>query len=152
MSDLIAQRDIVRTVSHRVRNYKDLGKDKHNWSCDVCGDSARDQRKARFYIGRKDNDLLCHCHNCGFSGSLLSYLRVAHPDLAEKLSVNTFVSTSTPTMVDYDALVSRLTDTTLIHLFGLRERDWVNWLLNKKIVLSKNSMTKLYNLRKSLAK
>jgi len=150
MTNLIEQRHILRTVSSRVRNYTDLGADSHRWSCDVCGDSARDRRKARFYVGRKDNNLLCHCHNCGFSGSLLSYLRVAHPDLAERLSVKSFVSSVPTSMLDYDSLVSRLDSSVLVHLFGLNHQDWVPWLLERKIALSKKSMVKLYNIRKKL--
>ena len=146
--NLIEQRHILRTVAARVRNYKELGADSHRWSCDVCGDSARDRNKARFYVGRKDNDLLCFCHNCNFSGSLLSYLRIAHPDLAESLTVNSFVKQETTSMVDYDAMVSRLNEDVLQHLFGLNEQDWVRWLLERKIVLSKKSMEKLYNIRK----
>ena len=144
MANIIEQRHILRTVFSRVRNHTDLGGDSHRWSCDVCGDSARDRRKARFYVGRKDNNLLCHCHNCGFSGSLLSYLRVSHPDLAEKLSVKSFVTSAAPTMVDCDSLISRLPESVLRHLFSL------SWLRDNKESIRKNSFIKLYNILKKV--
>ena len=142
--NLIEQRNAIRTVSHRVRNYRELGGDSHRWSCDVCGDSQRDSRKARFYVGRKANDLLCHCHNCGFSGSLLSYLRISHPDVAETLSVKSFVTNTAPLLVDYDRLIDRLQDVVIAHLFPL------SWLRDNKESISKKSFIKLYNILKAL--
>ena len=153
MIDLSEQRHTVRLISTRVRNFHEMGTDTFRWSCDVCGDSSRDRRKARFYVGRKGQDLLCFCHNCGFSGSLLSYCRISHPDLSEALSVKSFVSHTADSMVDFDALVNRLPNSILQHLFFFSvtpRAAWVERLKREKIVLSKKSFTKLYNLYSSI--
>lgn len=46
-----------------------------NSRCPVCGDSATDKKKARFYIYEKNNELNCNCLNCGLSTTLVSFLK-----------------------------------------------------------------------------
>lgn len=56
----------IGVLSVRLRNFKRKSGTLYNFSCPICGDSSKDQRKARAYIYEKKGKLLFHCHNgCG---------------------------------------------------------------------------------------
>lgn len=56
----------IGILSTRFRNFKRKSGSLWNFSCPICGDSAKDKRKARAYIYVKAGKLLFHCHNgCG---------------------------------------------------------------------------------------
>lgn len=56
----------IGVLSTRLRNFKRKSNTLWNFSCPVCGDSSKDQRKARAYIYEKSGNLRFHCHNgCG---------------------------------------------------------------------------------------
>lgn len=53
-------------LSTQIRNFKRKSGTLWNMSCPICGDSSKDQRKARGYVYLKEGKLLYHCHNgCG---------------------------------------------------------------------------------------
>lgn len=56
--------------------------DSYSKKCDICGDSKHSNKK-RLVLYRKssyDNDSI-KCFNCGYTGTMFSYLRNHHPDL-----------------------------------------------------------------------
>lgn len=56
----------IGVLSTRLRNFKRKSGTLYNFSCPICGDSSKDQRKARAYIYEKQGKLRFHCHNgCG---------------------------------------------------------------------------------------
>ena len=131
----------------RLRNFKKLGPSRWNFSCDICGDSAHNQRKARFYIGTQtgNNNLVCICHNCGWSGSLKTYLQLQHPDLYQTLQQKAFLHQD-HTLFNHDEMVENLPDNILKHVFFMNEPSierWIDKLKNKKIFLARKSFDKL---------
>jgi hypothetical protein len=64
-------------VGSRLRNFKQKKDYLWNYSCPVCGDSAKNKLKARGFIYRKGNDLFVKCYNCGYGtnlGNLIKYV------------------------------------------------------------------------------
>jgi len=64
----------VSLISYKLRNFKQKSQNYWNFSCPICGDSKKDQRKARGYVLVHKNILMYKCHNCGLScnfGNLL---------------------------------------------------------------------------------
>jgi transcription elongation factor Elf1 len=64
-------------LGSRLRNFKQTKDYTWNFSCPVCGDSAKNKLKARGYIFRAKSDLFVKCHNCGYStniGNLIKYV------------------------------------------------------------------------------
>jgi transcription elongation factor Elf1 len=55
-----------------------------NFSCEICGDSQINKRRARAYIGEKKNNLFYYCHNCNVSFSFESYLYHQDSNLFKK--------------------------------------------------------------------
>lgn len=139
---------LVQQMSTRVRNFTRKNDYLWNWSCDICGDSAKDTRKARFFVGRRDNELMCYCHNCGFTGSVETYFRQMHPDLSQTLSRDKFVEQA-PSLYDPNDLMS-LDDDILTYIFFINKfpnrREWLTFLATKKIILSKKSIIKLVGI------
>ena len=43
--------------------------------CNCCGDSATNKSKSRFHIIQKDDKLIVHCFNCGYSARFTTYLK-----------------------------------------------------------------------------
>ncbi|NBP54932.1 hypothetical protein EBU71_00035 [bacterium] len=62
-------------LSHRLRNFKKNKDYLWNFSCPICGDSARNKLKARGYIYRRENDLFVKCHNCSYGANLGNFLK-----------------------------------------------------------------------------
>lgn len=144
---------IAVQLEHRVRNYRRKTQYEFNWSCDVCGDSARNQRKARFFVGRREGNLVCHCHNCGFSASFSNYLREKHPDLYTHLAQSNILDTA-PVTFDYDRIVKRkgVSPDTLARLFYVDKFDdgkmWADHLTDRKIVFGKSALKKMVGIYK----
>jgi len=108
---------LINELAFEVRNFE-RSKDntKWKWSCVVCGDSKKDLRKARFGVARKQNEFVCNCFNCGYSGHFNFYLKEYHPHLYEKLVV-TKIKNNQPTLYDQNDLVSKLPNEILKHIF-----------------------------------
>jgi len=69
----------ISLISPRLRNFTKKGDYLWNFSCPFCGDSQKNQRKARGFIYRTKNDLFYKCHNCSH-GTNLSKL-IEHVDI-----------------------------------------------------------------------
>ena len=79
------------------RNYKLVSRMpiKLNCSCPVCGDSAKDKFKARFWYYYYKNGAMVHCFNCDFSSGFSRFLEEQDESmyreyLMEKRKENTF--------------------------------------------------------------
>lgn len=135
-------------ISSRVRNFKRIGDTNWNYSCDVCGDSVTNSRKARFFVGqdKKSGTLMVHCHNCGYSASFKNYCEYKHPDVHKELNQKKFFSDNT--LYDIDSIINKIdSEEVLVKLFFIdRFKDtnqWVGCLRDRKIKVNKNNFKKL---------
>lgn len=143
----------INDVGLEVRNFKKhRNKDSWQFSCEVCGDSQVNRRKARFGIAKKDNAWVCHCFNCGYSNSLFGYLKDFHPSIYSRISVKSFESQQ-PLMYDLNHLIEGSVDSdTLTKIFFINKfsnnRYWLDYLVKKKITLKQDNIRKLYKMHK----
>ena len=131
---------IINEIALEVRNFeRSKDNSRWKWSCLVCGDSKKDQRKARFGVARKQNEFVVNCFNCGYSNHFNQYLREYHPHLQTKLSVS-LIKSEMPTMYDQNDLVSQLPHEILKHIFYNGNVDMLSKI---KLDITKDNQQKL---------
>ena len=151
--DSFEVRQVINELSIEVRNFRRSRDGKSwTWSCEVCGDSRINKRKARFGVAIKDGSFVCHCFNCGYSASFIHYLKDFHPHQYERVVVSGFMEHN-PLMNDIDRLFNgQVSDKSLLSLFYINNfsntKYWLDYLEKKKIKLKKENIRKLYNMHK----
>lgn len=130
--------EILRTeMPPIVRNFRQSSPSHWGWSCDICGDSKKDRRKARFGVSVVKNELLCNCFNCGWSGTFKTYLHYQHPDLAKRVSRNNFVVNAPKEDSYNDQIIKSVDSEILLQIYYImyepKHKDWLNLLIRKKI-------------------
>jgi len=74
------QKEFIFRLSTSLRNFK-WKANGANFSCPVCGDSQRNETKARGYLFEKENLYQYFCHNCSFSAKFSFFLKTINPVL-----------------------------------------------------------------------
>jgi len=80
----------IDRVSPTLRNFKWKKNDLANCSCPICGDSQKNQRKARGFFYQKGNDFFYKCHNCGVGHNIYNFLKEVSPSLCKEYSLERF--------------------------------------------------------------
>lgn len=72
-----------RALSHlpRFRQVNNASQFKLNCRCPVCGDSQKDQMKARFWAYGTGDNVFLKCYNCDYGKPIGIYLKEYEPDL-----------------------------------------------------------------------
>lgn len=71
----------INLLSGSLRNFKKKSAVLYNFSCPKCGDSHKDQTKARGYIFQKKGQFSYFCHNCNYSKTFRNFLKEIDPRL-----------------------------------------------------------------------
>lgn len=79
----------------RLRNFAKKNDYLWNYSCPVCGDSAKNPRKARGYIYKFKQDLLAKCHKCGYSTNLGNLIKHVDSNLYDEYVVERYKNGAT---------------------------------------------------------
>lgn len=74
------QKEFIHRLSTSLRNFK-WKANGANFSCPVCGDSQKNETKARGYLFEKENLYQYFCHNCSFSAKFSFFLKTVNPTL-----------------------------------------------------------------------
>ena len=98
-------------LAPRVRNFKQQKDYLWNFSCPLCGDSKKNQSKARGYIYRKESSLFYKCHNCQAGTSLGNLLKQVDQRMYNEYSLEKFGSTNNKHVNDKPDLEIFKTDT-----------------------------------------
>ena len=149
--DSVQVRQVLADLQFEVRNYKANRNGKSwAWSCDICGDSQVNKRKARFGLAHKDNAYVVHCFNCGYSNTFVGYLKSYHPNMYERVTVDDFVNSLD--MYDLNRLFTKVTNKTLHNIFYINKfrnaKYWLDYLQRKNIRLKEANLRKLYTMHK----
>lgn len=137
----------------RVRNFQKIGDNQWKWSCDICGDSRTNTRKARLFTGYDGKSMMCFCHNCGWAGSFKKYTELQHPDIYRKLNEQSFLD-GAMSLFSHDDIINKIdSDEILIRLFFIDRYknidQWIYLLKSKKISLNRKSLQRLLLLHKA---
>lgn len=72
----------IGLLSSRLSRFKRVNRKTYNFRCPICGDSRKNQYKARGFLFAKDsNGFLYHCHNCNVTLSFDILLKELDPSL-----------------------------------------------------------------------
>ena len=152
MIDNISIINAVHDVSLEVRNFTKNRNGSYSYSCDVCGDSRINPRKARFGIAKKDNVWVCHCFNCGYSNTFIGYIKDFHPSIYERYNAEKFLENA-PTLYDLNPIFEKVNERILINIFYVNKFKnptiWMNYLNKKKISLDKGNLKKICKIHKN---
>lgn len=99
MSSLYLDIKYARIVGQRLARWKIKKENPFhaNSRCQICGDSATNQNKARFHIIQQNDTLFCKCFNCDYSTNLFSFLKTYHSDIFSEYTFEKYrVTDSTP--------------------------------------------------------
>lgn len=71
----------IGQVSYKLRNFKKKNDYYWNFSCPICGDSKKNDLKARGFVykNKTQDRLVYKCHNCGISMSLGNFIKHIDP-------------------------------------------------------------------------
>lgn len=82
------EEEFILDASVYLRNFKKIGS-KYQCSCNLCGDSKKDPKKARGSIYMYQGDWFFNCYNCGKSLIFYKWLQTINEELYKKyLSAN----------------------------------------------------------------
>jgi len=80
----------LRLISSRFRNAKWKNEDLLNHSCPYCGDSEKNQHKARGYHFKMKETFIYKCHNCSVSKPFAKFLKEQDTKLWKEYAVEKF--------------------------------------------------------------
>lgn len=97
----------ISLLSPKLRNFKQRGEFLWNFSCPVCGDSQKNNLKARGYIYKRKEHFGFMCHNCGSTMGLQKFMKYIDPTLYNEYQLETFVQSNTTTKVDASEFITK---------------------------------------------
>ena len=74
----------INMVSPQLQKFKWKKENLANCRCPICGDSTKNQNKARGFFYQKGNDFFYKCHNCGVGLNLYNFLKDVSPSLCKE--------------------------------------------------------------------
>lgn len=85
----------IGLVSARLERFKRRG-NVYNFRCPLCHDSEKNLRKARGYFVEVKGHFIFHCHNCGKTHKLYTFLKQIDPVLADEFKTENFINSTVP--------------------------------------------------------
>jgi DNA primase len=79
----------LNLLSSRLQRFKKVNT-QYNFRCPICGDSKKNQTKARGWMLTKGSKVMYHCFNCTVTLSYKNFLKKIDPSLFEQYSLEQF--------------------------------------------------------------
>jgi len=80
----------LNLISTKLKRFQKKNDNLWNCRCPFCGDSKKNQNKARGYFFKKENKILYKCHNCDIGLSLKKVLKLIDSSLYERYNLELF--------------------------------------------------------------
>jgi hypothetical protein len=87
---MIVDTKYIGLISLRLKNFKKKNNNIWNCSCPICGDSKKDERKARGYFLPYKGKMMYKCHNCGIALPFSAFLKRFDQDLYKEYRMEKF--------------------------------------------------------------
>ena len=78
---MFIEQKYMMIISSQLQRFKKTGDYLYNFRCPYCGDSQKNQSKARGFVFRKESNLIYKCHNCGKGASFKNLLNHVDPQI-----------------------------------------------------------------------
>lgn len=98
-------------LSPKLQKFKQIGKNKWNFRCPLCGDSNKNKRKARGYAFEYKGTILTKCHNCGVSLPIEKLIETMDPVMAKEYRLEKFKESSKP-RISQKEFIKKVSSTT----------------------------------------
>ena len=72
---MYVEQKYLNLISSQLQRFKKTNDFVWNFRCPYCGDSQKNQSKARGFVFRKESNLIYKCHNCGVGANLNNFLK-----------------------------------------------------------------------------
>ena len=83
-------RKFLKLLSPKLGKFTQRREDLYNFRCPFCGDSQKNQFKARGYIYRKKDDYFYKCQNCGIGHSMYNFISHLDPEMVKEYALETY--------------------------------------------------------------
>lgn len=98
----------IGIVSTRLDKFKRKSSNLFNFRCPICGDSESNQNKARGYIYQKEGKMLFHCHNCGATMGIPSFIKMIDVNLYNEYQLEKLQGKKTPEQDEFEKFVAKM--------------------------------------------
>ncbi len=85
-------RKFLKLLSPKLNRFSEKKEDLYNFRCPFCGDSKKNQLKARGYIYRKKNDYYYKCQNCGVGHTMYNFVNLIDGNMAKEYALERFMN------------------------------------------------------------
>lgn len=83
-ADISFDEAFIDRFSYKLNRFKKTGQYSWNFRCPLCGDSKKNERKARGYFFRYEDAMWFKCHNCEQSAPFIGFLKKFDTTLFEE--------------------------------------------------------------------
>ena len=88
-------RKFLKLLSPKLNRFTQKKEDLFNFRCPFCGDSQKNQFKARGYVFRKKNQYFYKCQNCGVGHTMYNFINLLDPNMAKEYSLERYANGDT---------------------------------------------------------
>ena len=78
---MYVEQKYLNLISSQLQRFKKTNDFVWNFRCPYCGDSQKNQSKARGFVFRKESNIIYKCHNCGIGASFKNLLNHVDPKI-----------------------------------------------------------------------
>lgn len=87
---VFVDRKFLKLLSPKLTRFSQKKDDLFNFRCPFCGDSQKNQTKARGYVYRRKNDYYYKCQNCGVGHNMFNFINSIDTELAKEYSLENY--------------------------------------------------------------
>lgn len=85
---VIVDRKFLKLLSSKLKKFVQKKDDLYNFRCPFCGDSQKNENKARGYVFRKKDSYFYKCQNCGVSHNMYNFINLVDESLTKEYALD----------------------------------------------------------------
>lgn len=92
---VFVDRKFLKLLSPKLKKFAQKKEDLYNFRCPFCGDSKKNENKARGYIFRKKDSYFYKCQNCGVSHNMYNFINSLDEEMVKEYTLESLKERST---------------------------------------------------------